>query len=310
MRSILHRWMRGAQQRCASSRFSPQPGHDHQSGWDRFWFRPAAVQPIARLRGALCLVTLCYFLTSFGDVSTWYGTEGLVSQDQIVRLRVYDDLANHFRSRFSPLFLTDNLWLYQAWLAMGSVLCFVVATGRGTRWAATATWLAVVGWANRSLWLAGVAETLLSLSWLAMVVAPPASCWTATDEKHWTAGLARRLLAFQATIVASTVCLTMLAGRVWWNGLGAYALVAPLQDRWIDLSIWLAPQIIHELLTHVLVWTLPVGVTFAWRVDTQRIGRVILIVWCVTIALLTSQFLDGASLLVMMLSIAPPRNRE
>ena len=99
---------------------------------------------------------------------------------------------------------------------------------------------------------------------------------------------------------------TMLGGRVWFNGLGAFALAAPVPDRSIDwTSSLLARATVHEALTHLMVLALPIGLLLAWNRKTHRSGQVILLLWCLLVMLLGSFWLYGLTLAVMVLAIEP-----
>ena len=191
----------------------------------------------------------------------------------------------------------------------------MVAAGRGGRIACWSLWLLLVGWANRAMIISGLAETLLSLGLFASAIAPPQSSWgflfargDRGDQIDWTAGFSERLIAVQITVIGCATFVTMLAGRVWFNGIGAYALAAPVEDRTID---WTDPDSlfvngsIHESITHLLVIALPIGFVLAWLPKTNRIGQAVLIGWCAVVALLGSHWLYAAAFAAMVLAIRP-----
>jgi hypothetical protein len=116
------------------------------------------------------------------------------------------------------------------------------------------------------------------------------------------------LIAVQISLVALGTFITMLGGRVWFNGLGAYALAAPWQDRtinWTGENSLLVNTIVHESLTHAIVFALPIGLLLAWLVATTRYGKTVLTIWCLAIACLGSLWLYAASFAVMVWAIAP-----
>lgn len=275
--------------------------------WDRFWFAPEAADRIARTRGLLCLITAVYFVSAFADVSFWYAEGGPFSPQNTSSFWQIAGLEQETRWNISPLFLTDTALVYHGYLAVGVMLCCVVAAGRGGRPAAFALWAMLVGWANRAMILSGLTETLLSLGLFAAAIAPAAPAWASQPQNvHWTARLARQLIAVQITLVGLGTFITMLGGRVWFNGLGAYALAAPWQDRtinWTGDDSLLVNATVHELLTHMLVFALPIGLLFAWRVSATRYGKAILTLWCLAIACLGSLWLYAASFAVMVWAI-------
>ncbi len=279
--------------------------------WDRFWFRPESVQHIALIRGILCLIAALYFLSCWADVAFWYGEGRPFSPQSTARFWQTAGLEQEASWNVSPLFLTDAVWVYHAYLLAGMALSLIVLTGRGGRFAGWILWMLLVGWANRAMILSGLTETLLSLGLFATAIAPAAPVWSfrqAKDESHWTARLSARLLAVQITMVGLVTCATMLGGRVWFNGVGSYALAASAEDRTIDWTAtgsWLVNPLVHEPLTHLLVLALPIGFALAWRESTWRYGQVILLSWCAVIAFLGSWWLYAATFATMVFAIRP-----
>lgn len=286
---------------------SEQPNRTVQ-GWDRFWFRPTEVYPIARLRAAFCLLTAIYFVSAWSDASFWYAEDGVFSPSNVSRFWQTTGLSDETKWSLSPLFLSESGWAYHAYLLVGLALSGLVAAGIGGRTTAFALWACLVGWANRAMILSGLTETLLSLALFTVAIAPPAGIRREHERKAWSARLSERLLAVQITLIGVVTTLTMLGGRVWFNGVGAYAMAAPGQDRtinWTKEGSLLVEPFVHESLTHFLVAALPVGLALAWRAKTSPIGKGVVITWCVAVALLGSHWLYAATFAVMTLTIQP-----
>ncbi|MCG8649384.1 MAG: hypothetical protein MI861_06110 [Pirellulales bacterium] len=281
--------------------------------WDRFWFQPQSLRSFAPLRGGLCLIALLYFLSAWSDATDWYAGSGTFSPQNTARIWQAAGSEGQVEFSLSPLFLTNAGWAYQAYLGLGILAAIAVMLGRGGRIAPWLLWGLLVGWANRAMTLAGLTETLLSLALFAAAIAPPASCWNLAkhaDQTHWSTRLAHRLLAVQITVVGLATLATMLAGQVWFNGLGAYALAAPSSDRTIDwtdtnttIGAWFDRPTIYETVTHLMVVALPLGLWLAWRPATRGYGRAMLWCWCGTIALLGSLWLYAATFAVMVAAI-------
>ena len=284
---------------------------DELRGWDRFWFLPESVAGTSLTRRLLCGVTAIYFIGAWGDAAFWYSDRGPFSAIRMATFLRSSGLEDAATWMISPLFLASSPWLYQLYLAIGIAVAFLVAIGRGGRFAPWALWLLLVGWANRAMMLSGLTETVLSLGLFASAIAPPASTFRRSSdsergEKSWLAGFSRKLMATQITIVLIATFVTMLAGRVWFNGVGAYALAAPAMDRTIDwTNSPLTQPTIHEALTHFLVLALPLGLFLAWIGQTNRLGKAILMLWCAVIALLGSVWLYSMVIATMVLAIGP-----
>lgn len=281
-------------------------------GWDAFWFAPGDVRRMSTIRGLLCLITAAYFISCWSDASFWYANDGPLSTKRVSTFLQTGGVEDAAQWIVSPLFLADSAWIYYVYLIIGIIVSGLVASGRGGRIACWALWLLLVGWANRAMFLSGLSETLLSLGLFASAVAPSQSSLRSLQRhgvdgpSDWTAGFSERLMAVQITLIGAATFITMLAGRVWFNGVGAYALAAPAEDRTIDLTdSWLVHPLVHESLTHLMMIALPLGFVLAWCGRTNRIGQAILIGWCITVALLTSNWLYAATFGVMVCAIRP-----
>lgn len=282
--------------------------------WDQFWFRPDSVDSIANVRGGLAVLAILFFLSAWSDVAFWY-VDGPFAVQNVSSFLASGDLKAAGRWIISPLFFSSAAWLYYGYLAVGILAAVLVILGRGGRTMAFALWLLVIGWANRSMVLSGLAESLLSLGLFAAAIAPPCAWrpWPLGSTKQqaaysWASRFAGRLLATQITVVGLSTFVTMLAGNVWFNGIGAYALAAPAQDRTIDWTASGSPLIygfVHESLTHLMVIALPLGFAMAWGKKTNRIGQAVLLAWCLAVALLGSHWLYAATFAVMVLAIRP-----
>lgn len=282
--------------------------------WDRFWFTPTTLSRVALVRGILGLVAILYFLGCWSDLEFWYGQSGPLSTSRVASFLDAGDLKGPARWIISPLFLTDSLLIHRLAVVLGVLAAIVVVMGRGGRWAGWILWLLVVGSANRAMILSGLAESFLSLGLFASALAPPAKAWTAFTRDDnaakvtWLAGLAERLLAVQISVLGAATFVTMLGGRVWFNGLGSYALAAPTPNRTIDWTSEgsiLANPLIHGSLTHLMVVALPIGFVLAWRPRLNRYGQVVLIGWSLAVALLGSHWLYAMTFAAMVMSIDP-----
>jgi hypothetical protein len=290
------------------------------AGWNAFWFAPAPTGPIAMIRGLLCVLAAAYFASSWSDVRFWYVDGGPLSAQRVANFLQTGGVEDSARWIVSPLFWVESAWVYRAFLLGGVAVSLLVAAGRGGRVAAWGLWLLLVGWANRTMIVSGLAETLLSLGLFAAAIAPPGAAWafwtaaagTNPDgaKEDWTAGFSQRLIAVQITLIGAATFVTMLAGRIWFNGLGAYALAAPAQDRtidWTSAAGWLSRVWIHESLTHLMVLALPLGLLLAWLPACNRLGQAVVIGWCLAVSLLGSHWLYGGVFAVMVCAIAPSR---
>lgn len=285
-----------------------ETSQDTPGRWDRFWFAPDSIHQVSLLRGLLCVITALYFVSCWSDAAFWYSDGGPLSPERVATFLQTSGLGAAARWIVSPLFLTSSLSVYRIYLIIGIAMCVLVAAGKGGRIPAWILWLLLIGWANRAMLLSSLTESALSLGLFAAAIAPPAPILPrshAEDRRHWSAGFSIRLMAAQATLITGATFLTMLGGRAWFNGLGAFALAAPAEDRTIDWTrfAWFRNPLVYESLTHLLMLTLALGLLLAWLPGTTRVGKVLLVGWCVVIGLLTSHWLYAAALSTMCLAI-------
>lgn len=294
--------------------------------WDRFWFSGTSVASIGTIRGCLVAITVLYFLSAWPDAKFWYGEGGPLSASNVTEFLTTGGLEEAGNWIISPLFLTEAGWVYQLYLVFAIMTAVLVFCGRGGRAASFLLWLLFVGWANRAMLISGLPETLLSLGLFSIAIAPAGKAWAAMTEKpesgtesqscvkrqHWTAGFSERLLATQITIIGFATWMAMLGGRVWFNGLGAYALAAPVRDRmfdWTGNDSLLVQPMFYESLTHLMVFALPLGFLLSWLPKQSFVGKAILVGWCVVVGLLGSHWLYAMTFAGMTLSIRPLSGR-
>ncbi|KAA5543689.1 hypothetical protein FYK55_10860 [Roseiconus nitratireducens] len=307
------------------------------SPWTDFWFRPSPIWHLTWVRRALCLVTAGYFASALPDVSTWYVSGAPASSSNLATFFRTAELTDQARWMFSPLYLWDSAfamsplseaaWVYQAYLLIGIALAVLVAVAnplyRFERLPRVVSsllagslpcvllWIWFVGWANRAVLLAGITEPVLSVSLAALAIAPsgvPALDRLPVSKRlSWRTTLSRRLIAVQATLIALMTTATMLASPIWWNGMGAYALVAPVQDRLIDVrETFFENSIVYESLTLLLVLVLPLGFWLAWRPNTRRLALGLIAVWATVVAFLSANILYAVTLAIIATSIGQP----
>ena len=284
--------------------------------WDRFWFEPRETSAVAWIRGLLAFLAIIFFLSAWTDISFWYVDGGPLSRERVASFLETGDLQDAGRWILSPLFLSGSVWVYRAYLLLSVVMAIMVILGKGGRLAGFGLWLLFVGWANRSMILSGLAETLISLGLFAAAIAPPQAAFhrltriggKVTRNREWSANFGLKLMAMQITVVGFATFVTMLAGRVWFNGIGVYALAAPAQDLTIDWTRQGSPLVnpfVHETLTHLMMIALPLGFAMAWIPRTNRLGQSILITWCAVVALIASHWLYAFTFACLVLAIQP-----
>ncbi|MCC9601338.1 hypothetical protein LOC67_12350 [Stieleria sp. JC731] len=272
----------------------------------------------------LGIVTAVYFISALIDVSVWYPAGAPASTTNLAEFFRTAELTGDARWMVSPLFiwdstfqgstLSENTWIYRGYLIIGVLLSLSMAFADRIDKIAPAflakfcqqgglaalVWIWFVGWANRTVLLAGVAEPLISMSLAALIIAPLTPRKKGEARHSWRTNFSRRLLACQATLVSLLTTATMLASPIWWNGTGAYALVAPVEDRFFDVrGGWFETPWVYECLTALLVIMLPLGIYLAWHAGTRKKGVVLVVAWSVLVGFLTTNVLYAATLAII-----------
>ena len=294
------------------------------NGWTRFWFEPAQASELNWVRIGLCLVATVYFASAWSDVPLWFAKDRAASTTNLGIFFRTAELNSDARWMFSPLFLFDSVtqgtaWsesalVYRAYLAIGIALGLVAATGGGLArrlprgllanllggsLPVLLLWVWLVGWANRIVLIAGICEPVLSVSLAALAIAP-----AVTSEPSWRVGLAKRLIAVQTTLIVLVTLASMLFGNVWWNGTGAYALVAPAEDRFVSVAgTFFEDAAAFEATTFVLILALPIALWLLRRESFRGTGVAVWWMWCAIVALLSAEMLYSVTLSVLVLSI-------
>lgn len=307
------------------------------SGWKSFWFRPQSGETLTRVRTLLCITVSLYFLSAVPDVSTWYASGAPASSSNIASFFRTAELESDARWMVSPLYVWDALFsgsslaesavVYRLYLLLGVTLCVFTAfsfqlAGRLkessllqkfclSSWPSALVWIWFVGWANRTVLLAGIFEPVASVSLAAMTIAP------VDPACHWRHTFAKRLISLQTTMILLIASATMLASPMWWNGTGAYGLIAPAEDRLIALggtptesliaSLMQNPWV-YESLTLLIVVGLPVGCFLAWQRDWRKAGRGIIWCWCLAVALLGAHILYGLTIATLVLTFGADKH--
>lgn len=294
--------------------------------WTEFWFTPAPASCLRFVRRGLCVVAAIYFASALGDVDTWFQRGAPASSSNLATFFRTAELTSDARWMISPLFIWDSIFaqtslgesafVYRCYLLVGIALALLAGVadqlGRFTLprfasvivqgcWPTLLLWVWFVGWANRIVLLAGIVEPLLSVSLAALAIAPIGQQDHVTS---WRTTFAQRLIALQTTLIAILTTATLLASPTWWNGTGAYALVAPAQDRlFVATDTFFEITLVYELTTALIVCVLPIGIFLAWKPAFRKIGIGLVVAWCVVVGFLSANVLYAATLGIIVTTI-------
>lgn len=263
--------------------------------WTQFWFCTADQQGALRsVRIGMAVMAFWYFASHWADIGLWLGGDGILASESLARFLSDADLGDLVRWRLSPLYWVDSPVMLRGYLLLGMALAVAAAVVRQSRAVQVALWLLVVWLANRTLMLAGLEELVLAFGLGYLALAP------ADGAVHWSGSLALRLLQLHVSFLIAVTGLTMLSALIWWDGSGVLAVVAPVENRYIDWVERLSTPWVHELLTHAIVGVAVVAPVLLWTTKLRRVACVAATLWCVVLALLSSQLLYFATLAVLL----------
>ena len=218
-------------------------------------------------------------------------------------------------------FLSESVAIYRGYLVVGVLLAVVAGfadklsaherlperlrTLLGGSLPTVVLWVWFVGWANRIVFLAGLVEPVLSVSLAALAISPIV-IHNGPANGSWRTGFANRLLGIQTTLLLLTISLTMLASTVWWNGLGAYALVAPKEDRLIDvIDSFFENSWVYESLSAWIVCVPVIACWIGWQVRDSsscfpRLAQYMMWFWCLVVAILSANILYTMTIAIIV----------
>ncbi len=271
------------------------------NGWNQFWFcTPDTDGTLRIVRVGLAAMAFWYFASHWADIAVWLSGDGILASESVARFLNDAALGDAVHWRLSPLYWVQSPLLLRGYLLIGMGLAVASVLVRRTRAIQIALWLAVVWLANRALMLAGLEELVLAFGLAYMAIAQ------ADDAPHWSGSLARRLIQLHVSFLIGATALTMLSSFVWWDGSGVMAVVAPVENRYIDWVDRLSNLWLQELLTHGIIAVALVAPIFLWMASLRRAAWIAAMLWCVVLALLSSQLLYFATLAVLLQTFYVP----
>jgi hypothetical protein len=283
-------------------------GTEASAAWDRFWFAPAYPVPLARLRIAIGLIALAYFLSWSADLAGIFAGDGLLPPGPVQELLSQRSPGRpHFH--LSPLFSIDSVGGLYVYHAASLLVAILLTCGVFTRVSCLLMLLAVLMHVHRAPMLTSPLETVLVFLLLYLLIGPAGAAysfdaWRATKGRQlliapsWTANISLRLMQVHLAGFIWLVACSMLGSRFWWNGTALWALEAQELSRPLDLS-WLRdfPKLVNgwthlfvliNLLFPILVWNrllrplvVALGV-IAWLLMIPLTGQVLYVLAVIT----------------------------
>lgn len=232
------------------------------AAWDRFWFAPRSVAPLAFLRVVLGVVIALWGLSLLPDARAFLGPEGVLPEVPEVRARV--GLLQFWRTDLAATVVVAGL--IPAGLA--------VAIGWRTRAATIIAYLLLLSVARRDPWMLNSGDALLRHATLFLAFTPAGSVlsvdrWRRDRTRFWevphAAPWGLRFLQIQITTVYLFSVFEKLRGDKWTGGtaladawritdLARVGVPLPIYDSMVLTNVLTLSTLVIELALAVLLW--------------------------------------------------------
>jgi hypothetical protein len=223
--------------------------------WSRFWFAPTTARQNTRVRVAICLVAALWFFSFLGleSVEKWFGADGILNHSLSARLIEFEETPRW--QHWSPLWWTQEVLVYQAWLAAGIVLSILAALGIGGRAVLAVLIFVSIGWIHRITWLQGPIEPALVAMLGYLFVAPGERLFqsNAPRSTSWLNGVAARLIQTHWWILVASGLLMQLGSIVWWRGEAVWWLAASEHSNFLAVESLRSRPVLVNGLTHAMI---------------------------------------------------------
>lgn len=232
------------------------------AAWNRFWFAPRSVAPLAFLRVALGVIIALWGLSLLPDAQAFLGPEGVLPEVPEVRVR------------------TGILQLWRTELAATVVVAalipagLAVAVGWGTRTATVISYILLLSVTRRDPYMLNSGDALLRHATLFLAFTPAGSVlsvdrWRRDRDRFWEVPRAApwglRFLQLQIVTVYVFSVFEKLRGDKWTGGtaladawritdLARVGVPLPIYDSMLLTNVLTFSTIVIELALAVLLW--------------------------------------------------------
>ncbi len=247
-------------------------------------------------RSFLCMALITWWLSFLSDAHLWFGSTGILTRTAAAAMLEYEEIPRW--QSWSPLWWTDDLWAYYAWIAAGVASLVGVAIGWGGRLAVGAALVLVIGWANRIAWLGGPVEPA-AVSLLGFLLIAQGDSWRALrrgDASGQGTGGIFDALALKAARVHTWLLLaaglaSQLAGIVWWRGEAVWWLAASGHSWTLSMPRLFGHPLWINALTHGMILLQILSLWMLAGRTTGRLGMALGGVYLAGVALLADHAL-------------------
>lgn len=278
------------------------------NGWEQFWFQPSNSAVVSRLRLCVGVFVAVWFATFLPTVSLWFGADGLLNLAHSSKLIGFAEVSATLN--WSPLWLTDSLLVYQAWVGCGIILAILVALGIGGRFAVTALMLSCIAWSHRIFWLTGPTEPAMMAMLLYLIVEPGSRLGNQEVRAGGSFTLVQRLFQVHVWILIAAGALSSLASLSWWRGEGAWWLAATGRSTLVTLPFFEGRPWLVNLVSHGILIAYAVTLWFLVNRTLRQSGLLVGWLLCVLLATVGDQVLYATLLAIGISAFAENRQAD
>ncbi len=282
--------------------------------WARFWFTPSDPATLSAIRLFTGLVVVYLHATLSLDLIALFGPNGLLPAADIAPLE-----SGNF-SYLNYLSAPNELWAAHL---LGLAILVLFAAGFWTRLTSILGLIVFLSDIHRAPMITTLTEPIVAMVMFYLCLAPcgrrfsldhllarraerNAIVKTDSSQRSTTATIATRLIQVHLALIILMMGFSKLSGEPWWNGMGAWLLIARPESRLVDFT-WLhtTPKVIdfwtHAIVVFELAFPLLIWIPLA-RPLLLAIG---LVIWT-SLALLTGEITFALMLAIASLAFVSP----
>lgn len=222
-----------------AARNNAHPVSKHEGDfWERFWFLPTEPGVLNPVRIGLAAAVIVYCASWFGELTSWYASDGVFPVDRLGRLVMATGIESMAAWQVSILYWLQSPVAILLFVALLCGAAIAMGMGIGGRWMIATVWIACISMANRAWLLVGPGEFALTTALACLWIGGGGSSANRIYAGFWT-GLSRRLVQVHLILMIVFVCVVQLIRGVSSANDGvAYEGIA----RMVAVNPWLGPE--------------------------------------------------------------------
>lgn len=289
------------------------------AAWQRFWFTPVDVAPLAAIRIASGLVLLYTYAAVVPDVMHYLGDRAWIDSTAIHQLRS----AGEASGTAVPPWHGVSIWFYLTSpvsigisyaLFLTAIVCFVV--GFFTRTTNVIVWIGHLSFVHRAFLSWSGMDTVLAMLTFYLMFAPSGAAFSIdrrrsriSQDTSWTVNVVLRLIQIHMCIIYLCAGLSKLQGNRWWDGTAVWMTIslheyAPFDMTWLG---FLGDDLCHLISNAGVLLTLGFEIGFAfliWNPTTRPMLLTLAVLLHVGIGFFMGMAAFGMAMLVGCLAFA------